>query len=227
MKTASTMPNLSLQISPPTVLDCELRDNWGYGSNGFMKKSSYSTDRSSTTESGSSGGSDLSHENGFFSTKKRFNHGRPVDQPTLSLGFDMEALNPLPAELPRNLHHHQQHHQQHDHHRRRHHSFQPQTYGCEFKRSSRMVNGVKRSVRAPRMRWTSTLHAHFVHAVQLLGGHESEGQKENGLKQRTGIVEVETGLSTEKAEYIPSYSLNPSPRIVLPVLSPLLQKDQR
>lgn len=31
----------------------------------------------------------------------------------------------------------------------------------------------KRSVRAPRMRWTSTLHARFVHAVELLGGHES------------------------------------------------------
>ncbi|KAG7542469.1 Homeobox-like domain superfamily [Arabidopsis thaliana x Arabidopsis arenosa] len=30
----------------------------------------------------------------------------------------------------------------------------------------------KRGVRAPRMRWTTTLHAHFVHAVQLLGGHE-------------------------------------------------------
>lgn len=30
----------------------------------------------------------------------------------------------------------------------------------------------KRSIRAPRMRWTSTLHAHFVHAVELLGGHE-------------------------------------------------------
>ncbi|BBN04477.1 protein MpGARP1 [Marchantia polymorpha subsp. ruderalis] len=30
----------------------------------------------------------------------------------------------------------------------------------------------KRSMRAPRMRWTSTLHAHFVHAVELLGGHE-------------------------------------------------------
>ncbi|XP_010434628.1 PREDICTED: probable transcription factor KAN3 [Camelina sativa] len=30
----------------------------------------------------------------------------------------------------------------------------------------------KRGVRAPRMRWTATLHAHFVHAVQLLGGHE-------------------------------------------------------
>ncbi|XP_038990306.1 probable transcription factor RL9 [Phoenix dactylifera] len=31
---------------------------------------------------------------------------------------------------------------------------------------------VKRSVRAPRMRWTSTLHARFVHAVEFLGGHE-------------------------------------------------------
>nr|XP_010940201.1 transcription repressor KAN1 [Elaeis guineensis] len=30
----------------------------------------------------------------------------------------------------------------------------------------------KRSVRAPRMRWTSSLHARFVHAVELLGGHE-------------------------------------------------------
>ncbi|KAG1342697.1 putative transcription repressor KAN1 [Cocos nucifera] len=30
----------------------------------------------------------------------------------------------------------------------------------------------KRCVRAPRMRWTSTLHARFVHAVELLGGHE-------------------------------------------------------
>lgn len=30
----------------------------------------------------------------------------------------------------------------------------------------------KRSIRAPRMRWTSTLHAHFVQAVELLGGHE-------------------------------------------------------
>ncbi|XP_058079382.1 transcription repressor KAN1-like isoform X2 [Magnolia sinica] len=30
----------------------------------------------------------------------------------------------------------------------------------------------KRSIRAPRMRWTTTLHARFVHAVELLGGHE-------------------------------------------------------
>ncbi|EHA8589102.1 putative transcription factor KAN3 [Cocos nucifera] len=31
---------------------------------------------------------------------------------------------------------------------------------------------LKRSMRAPRMRWTTTLHARFVHAVELLGGHE-------------------------------------------------------
>ncbi|GMI71497.1 hypothetical protein HRI_000819000 [Hibiscus trionum] len=30
----------------------------------------------------------------------------------------------------------------------------------------------KRNTRAPRMRWTSSLHARFVHAVELLGGHE-------------------------------------------------------
>ncbi|KAM0873289.1 hypothetical protein ACQ4PT_038163 [Festuca glaucescens] len=30
----------------------------------------------------------------------------------------------------------------------------------------------KRAARAPRMRWTSTLHSRFVHAVELLGGHE-------------------------------------------------------
>nr|XP_033512596.1 probable transcription factor KAN2 [Nicotiana tomentosiformis] len=30
----------------------------------------------------------------------------------------------------------------------------------------------KRSTRAPRMRWTSTLYARFVHAVELFGGRE-------------------------------------------------------
>ena len=121
------------------------------GYDGFMKKSFYS-DRSSATDSGSSG-SDLSHENGFFSPGP--------GEPMLSLGLEMAAaLNPPPLELPRNLHHN-------------HHNHLPQIYGREFKRNSRIMNGTKRSIRAPRMRWTTTLHAHFVHAVQLLGGHES------------------------------------------------------
>ncbi|KAK1439296.1 hypothetical protein QVD17_05112 [Tagetes erecta] len=43
-----------------------------------------------------------------------------------------------------------------------------------FMRSSRFLPKLpsKRSMRAPRMRWTSTLHSRFVHAVELLGGHE-------------------------------------------------------
>ncbi|KAF0888352.1 hypothetical protein E2562_014176 [Oryza meyeriana var. granulata] len=49
---------------------------------------------------------------------------------------------------------------------------QPQ--GCAFKRAPNRASlpGSKRSVRAPRMRWTTALHARFVHAVELLGGHE-------------------------------------------------------
>ncbi|KAE8658943.1 putative transcription factor KAN4 [Hibiscus syriacus] len=63
----------------------------------------------------------------------------------LSLGFDTAVLD-------LNHHHHHQ---------------------INGKRNARVINGVvKRSMRAPRMRWTTTLHAHFVHAVQLLGGHE-------------------------------------------------------
>ncbi|KAL3639255.1 hypothetical protein CASFOL_017162 [Castilleja foliolosa] len=89
-----------------------------------------------------SSGSDLSHENGY-------NNGLIVE-PSLRLGFEMgRFINPLP--LPVNYYHQ-----------------------AQFKRSPiRSMTGViRRSVRAPRMRWTSTLHAHFVHAVQLLGGHE-------------------------------------------------------
>lgn len=53
----------------------------------------------------------------------------------------------------------------------RHSHLQPQ--GCAFKRAARAsLPGSKRSVRAPRMRWTTALHARFVHAVDLLGGHE-------------------------------------------------------
>ncbi|KAL5229566.1 hypothetical protein ABZP36_028342 [Zizania latifolia] len=38
--------------------------------------------------------------------------------------------------------------------------------------AARSVLPSKRAPRAPRMRWTSTLHARFVHAVELLGGHD-------------------------------------------------------
>lgn len=162
MKTASSsiLPDLSLQISPPSVPDCEAKE---VGYDGLTRKALFSV-RSSTTDSGSSG-SDLSHENGFHQLESRRGCNLGFAEPTLSLGIDMKDSIP-PIHLPRNVNNHHHHHHHHQHH-------QPQIYGREFKRSARTINSVKRSIRAPRMRWTTTLHAHFVHAVQLLGGHES------------------------------------------------------
>lgn len=150
MRTAP-FPDLSLQISPPSVSNCKAKE---MAYDVLSGKSIYS-DRSSTIDSGSSG-SDLSHENG--------NSNPGLGEPTLSIGFEMADLGPPHLQQPRNPHLlHWQHH------------YQPQIYGRDFKRSARTMNGgVKRSIRAPRMRWTTTLHAHFVHAVQLLGGHESK-----------------------------------------------------
>ena len=57
--------------------------------------------------------------------------------------------------------HHHHHHQQHFG------SLASARYMPKFPAS-------RRGMRAPRMRWTSSLHARFVHAVELLGGHERE-----------------------------------------------------
>ncbi|GMH26778.1 hypothetical protein Nepgr_028621 [Nepenthes gracilis] len=51
---------------------------------------------------------------------------------------------------------------QHSHHQ--HHGLMRSRFLSRFP--------AKRTMRAPRMRWTSTLHTRFVHAVELLGGHE-------------------------------------------------------
>nr|POF08433.1 putative transcription factor kan4 [Quercus suber] len=178
--TPSPLPDLSLQISPPSVsADFEAKEVSYDGL--ITRKAVIHSDRSSTTDSGSSG-SDLSHENGGFYPAGAYNLG--LTEPTLSLGFEI--------------------------------------------------------VRAPRMRWTTTLHAHFVHAVELLGGHERAtpksvlelmnvkdltlahvkshlqmyrtvkstdkgsglGQTDIGLKQRPGLVNVEGVLPCEKASPI-------------------------
>ncbi|XP_020551952.1 transcription repressor KAN1 isoform X2 [Sesamum indicum] len=66
------------------------------------------------------------------------------------------------------LHHHHNHHHQYgmgvSHHEGSHHGIMRSRFLPKMP--------AKRSMRAPRMRWTSTLHARFVHAVELLGGHE-------------------------------------------------------
>ncbi|KAI4377985.1 hypothetical protein MLD38_015532 [Melastoma candidum] len=60
----------------------------------------------------------------------------------------------------------------HSHH---HHHHQQHLYHSHNMMRSRFLSRpfpAKRSMRAPRMRWTTTLHTRFIHAVELLGGHE-------------------------------------------------------
>ncbi|XP_042480017.1 transcription repressor KAN1-like isoform X2 [Macadamia integrifolia] len=67
-----------------------------------------------------------------------------------------------------------QHHYNHHHHQQQQYGMgASEVYSHGMIRSRFMPKiPVKRSMRAPRMRWTSTLHSRFVHAVELLGGHE-------------------------------------------------------
>lgn len=109
----------------------------------------------------SSSGSDLSHELGILPASRDYAPNRPAGGLTLSLSLDPapDASDPLCAR-----HNDQQHS----------HQYSPQLYNFKRNNSKAMSRGSsKRNVRAPRMRWTTTLHAHFVHAVELLGGHES------------------------------------------------------
>ncbi|CAN0922159.1 Probable transcription factor KAN4 [Linum grandiflorum] len=151
MMMRNTSPDLSLQISPPFSSSDHLLVGLARKSAAFYY-SDTSTTTTTTADSGSSG-SEFSRDISI--------------PPTLTLG----SLDP---------HHHHRHllHQGFQAAGIRRDFNHPHIYGRDFKRSGRSgINGGgggggRRSVRAPRMRWTTTLHAHFVHAVQLLGGHE-------------------------------------------------------
>lgn len=87
----------------------------------------------------------------------------------------------LPASFKPHHHHNQFHHQYGvfgigaSHHHQGEDGTSSSSPGMNLMMRSRFMTKIpsKRSMRAPRMRWTTTLHARFVHAVQLLGGHES------------------------------------------------------
>ncbi|KAF4390370.1 hypothetical protein G4B88_024376 [Cannabis sativa] len=188
---SSSMPDLSLQISPPSIPDyyhaittTEANNNKNNSNEVLLLRSSTTTDSGSSTTTGS----DLSHENGL-EIKTTITTNCYNQEPTLSLGFETKDNNPPPppvSVVPAVLLHHlprssfnntsTNNNISIDHHKYHFHGHQAQIYGRSgelMKRNPRSIGGVmKRSVRAPRMRWTTTLHAHFVHAVQLLGGHE-------------------------------------------------------
>ncbi|GJN23199.1 hypothetical protein PR202_gb10826 [Eleusine coracana subsp. coracana] len=128
------LPNLSLQISPPTASSDA----------STMAKLPPPAEPSTATYDEGSG------EIGFFA-----NPSPSADEPP---GLSLELGTPARGD---------------DDAGRRSHHLLPQ--GCPFKRAAAAraaVPGLKRSARAPRMRWTTALHARFVHAVELLGGHE-------------------------------------------------------
>ncbi|KAE9586778.1 putative transcription factor MYB-HB-like family [Lupinus albus] len=145
-------PNLSLNICQPFNLDSEAKEITSY--NGLtLTRKTISNMCSSTSYSGS--GSNGSA--GFFHYDTTVNNFGHHGEPTLSLGFETTDLNPQPVvQQGRNFNDQL-------------HNYQPRIHSRDFKRNARVV---KRSIRAPRMKWNATLHAHFVHVVQLLGGPE-------------------------------------------------------
>lgn len=159
MRTAPAFPNLSLQITPPSISNSDMDTSL----EASMIRS-FLSDRNSRTDSGSSG-SDVTYDHGLLHLERGCDHHR--GEPTLNLGLETASLDGLLLDR----HFHTLHH--------------PQIYGRDFKRRSALTQGGRRSIRAPRMRWTSTLHARFVHAVELLGGHES--------KQNISLRERERG----------------------------------
>lgn len=87
-------------------------------------------------------------------------------------GITIESLRPQKFQY---MNHHQHHLLQHHQQQQKVNQFGNSEFGNGFVRSRMMMprqQSNKRNMRAPRMRWTSSLHNRFVHAVELLGGHE-------------------------------------------------------
>ncbi|CAJ2667300.1 unnamed protein product [Trifolium pratense] len=113
----------------------------------------------------SSNSSTFCGHNGFEGVKgiSRFN------------GITMESLRPQKFQYlnQQNQHHVLQQEQQHQ--KNQLGNMGNSDFGNGFVRSRMIMprqQSNKRNMRAPRMRWTSSLHNRFVHAVELLGGHE-------------------------------------------------------
>ncbi|KAJ0989922.1 hypothetical protein J5N97_008278 [Dioscorea zingiberensis] len=183
MELFPAQPDLSLQISPPSSKPTA---NWGRRDHedmdiGFWKRttihdSNPNTTMKTTTSTTTTTSFDLTLSNPSPSIIPSHHHHHPSYFPQDAFHHELGSMRPIrgiplyqhPTSFPYFQYHHQQQQQQPQ---------QQQYHLCDSSSSTARPRYVsrfpaKRSVRAPRMRWTTTLHARFVHAVELLGGHE-------------------------------------------------------
>ncbi|KAK9698995.1 hypothetical protein RND81_08G146300 [Saponaria officinalis] len=176
MELFPAQPDLSLQISPPNAKP-KPKPKPMLSSAQFDLTLSHHHHHPPTTPGGGGGlGPELGYLRPIRGIPIYQNHhppSFPFAPPTLDATSSTAGIhnnnnnnNNIGSVTPNNniihqmsFHHH--HHQQHHHH---HQGMMRSRFLSRFP--------AKRSMRAPRMRWTSTLHARFVHAVELLGGHE-------------------------------------------------------
>ena len=187
-----SQPDLSLRISPPNTKPIsDWRKQDGDMELGFMtSESNMNTPLTfeSPSEGRSATDSTITGQNTLLlhPQPRHHHHHDPLHEvhhrdPSLLKpirGVPVYQHPPSFPLLPPDHHHHHHHHQQQQQH------LYESSSSTDFDRSaptqslSRSSNSpsripIKRRMRAPRMRWTTTLHACFVHAVELLGGHES------------------------------------------------------
>ncbi|XP_073102077.1 probable transcription factor KAN2 isoform X3 [Elaeis guineensis] len=196
MELFPAQPDLSLQISPP---DSKPTSSWSKSAEsldlGFWRRAMDSTSSSIITPStpkADTGGFHLSLANPTVSNTNTSSHlpHHPIhhhhQQQLLHDGYhqDLGIMRPIrgipvyqtlpPFSFLQNQQQNQKHH--HQQHLCDSSSTTASTpYTMQgMPRSPRFLPRfpAKRGMRAPRMRWTTTLHARFVHAVELLGGHE-------------------------------------------------------
>ncbi|XP_065023259.1 probable transcription factor KAN2 [Musa acuminata AAA Group] len=186
-----SQPDLSLRISPPNTKPIsDWRKQDGDMELGFMtSESNMNTPLTfeSPSEGRSATDSTITGQNTLLlhPQPRHHHHHDPLHEvhhrdPSLLKpirGVPVYQHPPSFPLLPPDHHHHHHHHQQQQQH------LYESSSSTDFDRSaptqslSRSSNSpsripIKRRMRAPRMRWTTTLHACFVHAVELLGGHE-------------------------------------------------------
>ncbi|PPD71088.1 hypothetical protein GOBAR_DD32031 [Gossypium barbadense] len=201
MRTAP-FPDLSLQISPPSVSDCKAKE---MAYDVLSGKSIYS-DRSSTTDSGSSG-SDLSHENGYS------NPG--LGEPTLSLGFEMADLEKCENDEWRSEKKHQSSQNEMD--------YNTPCPLCSCSPAS--WSNTKICLRVDECQGSNPSSCEeslaggvtMYRTVKSTDKGSGQGQTDMSLNQRVGIFDLDGRLSSPKADRNASYSLKlstPSPQTI-------------